>query len=480
MNADNKKLSIIGQIDLTEINANTKRKNQEKRISTDEFDSTDFYCMEYEIELVISHSRPVDYFKKHFFFGKVIHIITQSIEENYSHYFIEIAIYAAKCCRYDISSFVKTFQSYWKKSNYGILTDDNIKLLIELVYIIKDRHISIRIKNEEPPLLSIETTNFNLRLPFDFANKIFPNDFYYSELIYSKRRLDFGCYNKAAKLIFNEFINIYKNHKDIFCDIQPMKTIYFDILKDVEVFHPEEGFYVDSQIIYQKKDKPLTASFLIAVAKAYGMNLLDKNISKVIDKDYIAIFKNLWWKCELYYKHDLENWENERNNKKKKRKRQAYNTISEMLSLFKEVKFLELESDIELNAPEKYFQGKGRPAIKNYYDFINSDIANNDHRLNYLIKEITTLFNKECKGKKDRGNIVGLILEAAKRLDFFKEKPSFEKFKAVFNTNNTSGSIIQIGNSAYCECKKEDRRRDNDYPRIFNKMGTIKESLEKL
>ena len=470
MNTENKKLFIIGQIDLTEIHKSI----EEREAKNIEHDSTDFYCIQSEIEQVILESRPIDYFKGHIFFNKTIPVVTQVVGENYSNYFIEVAIYAAKCYSDDITYFASVLQDYWKDNNYGILTEENLYIFKELTekikYILKPR-IRKRTKSGNEPYISINTTNFTFKLPAATASTIYPNDFYYARLIDDIRRGLHDQHSKAASLIITEFIDTYK--KNFGDDTQPLKTIYDSIFKKNKSFHSiANAFNLSSEKIYDEKEHPITFSFLIALAKAYGFNIQNSKIKKVLDKKHITIFRDLWWRCELYHKYDMETWENHKY-------RKYPNTIREMVSFFKEAKFLELEKDIELITPEDYFQAKGRPTTKNHYDFINSNISNNKRHLNYLIEEITKLFNEKCKGKKDRGNIVGLILEAAKRLDLFKEKPSFEKFEAVFIANNTSGNIIQIGKSAYYECQEKDRSREGEYRPIYCEMKKIKENLEK-
>lgn len=439
-----------------------------------EIDSTVVYQIEYDIERIIEYTRPTDYFKNHVIFSKVVPSIIEAVGEGSCNLFIELAIYTAFCNEYDINTFWYVMPDYLKRNGQLELEEASLKLLKELretiKYILKPRRTRPT-KSGNEPCISINTTNFTFNLPTATASTIYPNDYYYTKLIDEITRGLNGEYSKAAKLVIVEFIDTYKKY--LVDEPQPLKTIYDSIFKKNSSFHSiANTFKLSCEKIYDDKEHPITFSFLIALAKAYGLNIQDSKIKRILDKKYIAIFKDLWWGCELYHKFNMETWEN-------RKFRKHPSTIREMVRIFKETKFLELESDIELNAPENYFQVKGRPTTKNYYDFINSNIANNKRHLNHLIEEITKLFNEKCKGKKDRGNIVGLILEAGERSGLFKEKPSFEKFKAVFNTNNTSGSIIEIRKSAYCECKGKDRSREDEYRTIFREMKKIKENLEK-
>ena len=439
-----------------------------------EIDSTVVYQIEYDIERIIEYTRPTDYFKNHVIFSKVVPSIIEAVGEGSCNLFIELAIYTAFCNEYDINTFWYVMPDYLKRNGQLELEEASLKLLKELretiKYILKPRRTRPTTSGNEP-CISINTKNFTFNLPTIAAFTIYPNDYYYTKLIDEITRGLNGEYSKAAKLVIVEFIDTYKKY--LVDEPQPFRNIYDVIFEKNRTFHPiAQVFKLSIEKIYDEKDKPITFSFLIALAKAYGLNIQDSKIKKVLDKKFIAIFRDLWWSCELYHKYEIEKWDNHEFRKHPK-------TISEMVRTFGKAKFLELENDIELTAPQEFFQTKGRPTTKNFYDFINSNIANNNSRLDYLIKEITTLFNEECNGKKDKGNILGLILEASKRLDLFKEKPSYDKFKAAFITNNTSGSIIEIGRSAYFECKEKDRSRDDKYRSIYCKMKEIKDYLEK-
>lgn len=358
-----------------------------------------------DIEEIIKQPRPIDYFKKHPFFSTITTDVIRIIGEEHANLFIEFAIYAVYS-KYDEDVFIQTLKMFWKKEEISILSKNSMIQLYELVNIISYLRYDINYSNNlfYTPTFKYSTTHLN-------TNEIYPVDYYYL------RRLREINLEGIAQNILNDFISTYKDYKE---DKNPFKTLFDGIIIQNKAFSINK-FDINVVSIYKERSNSIGFVYLIALAKACGIEMENCQIIKIIDIKLAKLFRNILWKCELYNNYKIGEHKLGQPNSNIKTA-----TISTIVDNFSEKYFLVLK-DYNPDPPKKYYVIKQE---KRYDEFINLNFRENGEIFESLKNEIFVLWKKF--GKKSKANTIRYIRDAAIKYKIFEYDPSFNEFNSIF------------------------------------------------
>ena len=274
--------------------------------------------------------------------------------------------------------------------------------LYELVNIISCIKYDIERTND-----LINTPTFKFTTTHLTTNNIYPVDYYYL------KRLKEVNLEGIAKNILNDFISIYKDYKD---DNHPYKSLFDGIFTNNKTFSKEK-FEIDIVNIYRERNNPIGFIYLIALAKASGIEMVNSQIIKIVDTELAKLFRNILWKCEIYNNYNIGQYHEFRTKAA---------TISTIVDIFSEKYFLLLK-DFNPDPPKKYYVIRQE---KRYDEFINSNIRENGKLLESLKNEIYVLWKKF--GKKSKADTIRYIRDAAIKYKIFEYDPSFNEFNSIF------------------------------------------------